>query len=67
MATMKAHEKFKSFLKGKGITQTEAGRKLGVTFQTISSWANGRGEPPGPAKIAVEAKLGFKWPQGRGA
>lgn len=61
---MKTHERFKAHLKAKGISQMQAAERLTVTFQTISVWANGHNVPPGLAKIAIKAVLGFKWPEG---
>lgn len=43
---MKLSEAFKQFRKRSGLSQTELGKKFGVTHGTVSYWENGKFDIP---------------------
>ena len=58
---MKTSRAFEAFLKKKGISQSEAARRLGVPHPTVWRWIAGRNNPSPLAKAGIKEHLGFAW------
>ncbi len=58
---MKTNRTFEVFLKKKGISQSEAARRLGVPHPTVWRWIDGKHVPSPLAKASIKEHLGFAW------
>ena len=58
---MKKSKAFETFLKKKGLSQSEAARRLGVPHPTVWRWIEGRNAPSPMAKASIKTCLGFAW------
>ncbi|MBI4385745.1 MAG: helix-turn-helix transcriptional regulator [Elusimicrobia bacterium] len=58
---MKQSRAFETFLKKKGIRQSEAARRLGVPHPTVWRWIEGRNDPSPLARAGIKDRIGFAW------
>lgn len=54
---------FAAHLARKGLSQSEAARRLGVPHPTVWRWVKGRTAPSPLAKALLKTRLGFAWPE----
>jgi transcriptional regulator with XRE-family HTH domain len=63
---MKKSGALEAFLKQRKITHAEAAKRLNVPRATVWRWLKGKTDPSPMARVLIEAKLNFKWPEGKG-
>ena len=54
---------FATYLKEKGLSQSECARRLGVKHMTVWRWVKGKSNPSHFARISLKKKIGFSWPE----